>query len=272
VATLLDILARELERPRAVSAQVVNHLQETHGIDRDGVGTFLVNELPKLEDFEVDLVLAPLFTPTLHDQAVFAELLSPESIPVAQWPALIQLLVTQPTCAKLVSEDGHTHSVPLRDVTIERFVNRLRLNGTIPDSLLSLIAAVPAGSDRPLLKAVARRAIWEHDGRRQILADYLKSVEQANAYRSDDVIGLLKLAETYEPTGIDELLAQIPHWLQVLRQEINEGAKPFFNERVEELHGGGRDQRRQDNSRIAAKEAEREFLLRLQEVLTSLNR
>jgi hypothetical protein len=268
VATLLDILARELERPRAVSPQVVNHLQETHGIDRDAVGTFLVNELPKLEDFEVDLVLSPLFTPTLQDQAVFAEVLGTECIAVAQWPALVQQLVGRPTCAKLVTDDDHTHSVPLRDVTIERFVNRLRLNGTIPDSLLALIATLPAGSDRPLLKAVARRAIWEHAGRRQIFADYLKSVDQSNAYRTDDVIGLLKLAETYEPTGTGDLLAQIPHWLQVLRQEINESAKPFFNERVEELHGGGRDQRRQDNSRIAAKENEREFLLRLQEVLT----
>ena len=74
------------------------------------------------------------------------------------------------------------------------------------------------------------------------------------AFRSDDAVALLKLVETYEPVDMAELVARIPQWQQVLRQEINEsGAKPFFNERVEELHGGGRDQRRGDNSRVAAK-------------------
>lgn len=268
MTSLLESLARELERPRVVSAQVVNHVLETHGIDRDAVGAFLVNELPKLEDFEVDLVLAPLFTPTLQDQAVVAELLGNTSVPASEWPGLIQQLVARPTCAKLVTDDSQTHSVPLRDVVIERYVNRLRLNGTIANPLLALIAEIPSVKDRSLLKAIARRAIWEHDGRRQILADYLKAIVASNAFRPDDAIGLLKLAETYEPAGVDDLLRQIPHWLQVLRQEINESAKPFFNERVEELHGGGRDQRRQDNSRVAAKEAEREFLDRLARVLS----
>ncbi|MEI2726061.1 MAG: hypothetical protein V9H26_21880 [Verrucomicrobiota bacterium] len=55
----------------------------------------------------------------------------------------------------------------------------------------------------------------------------------------------------------------------MLDQEINEsgGGKPFFNDRVEELHGGGRDQRRQNRSRLTAKEDERAFLERLQKAL-----
>jgi hypothetical protein len=36
---------------------------------------------------------------------------------------------------------------------------------------------------------------------------------------------------------------------------------------VEELHGGGRDQRRQDDSRLATKQGELDFLARLQQVL-----
>jgi hypothetical protein len=122
-----------------------------------------------------------------------------------------------------------------------------------------------------LLKAVARRTIWENDARRNILVHYLTAATSGDSYRLDDVLELLKLAETYQPADTEDLLAQIPHWQQVLRQEINEGAspKPFFNERVQEMHGGGRDQRHQDNSRIAAKENEREFLERLQRVLTT---
>lgn len=265
----LETLATELERPRELPAQVVNHLSGTYGLDRDAIGTFLVNELPKLEDYEIDLALSPVFTPTLPDQAVFAERLGQESVPAPEWPGLIQQLVARPTRAHLVTADGQTHSVPLRDVTLERYVHRLRLDATIPGPLFKLLDHFAPAGDRPLLKAVARRAVWENEARREILARSLTAVAGGEAYRLDDVVELLKLAETYQPANVADLLARIPHWQQVLRQEINEsgGGKPFFNERVEELHGGGRDQRRQNNSRITAKENERAFLDRLQQML-----
>lgn len=267
MTNLLATLAAELERPRDISPQVTKHIVGTHGIAREDIGAFLTEELPKLEDYEVDLILAPLFTPTLADQSVFAELLGKTSVATDEWPSLIQQLTQRPTRACLIAEDGATHQVSLRDVTIERFVRRLRLEGTIADDVFQLISCLPQATDRALLKAVARRAIWENVIRREILTRYLSSV--GDAFRADDAVALLKLAETYEPTGIAELHARIPHWQQVLRQDINAGgAKPFFNERVEELHGGGRDQRRQDNSRVTAKESEQAFLERLQRALT----
>jgi len=269
VPQILEALAAELERPRQVTAQVINHLAGSYGLTREAIGPFLSTELFRLEDYEIDLVLSPLFTPSLRDQAVFAELLGRDSVPKEQWPALIQQLVARPTRAQLVTEDGQTQSVTLRDVAIERFVNRLRLDATIPEPLFKLLADLPPAADRPLLKAIARRAIWENDARRQILVRYLTTAA-GETYRLDDVVELLKLAEIYQPADVNDLVARIPHWLQVLRQEINEASspKPFFNERVQEMHGGGRDQRRQDDLRVTGKESERAFLERLQQVLT----
>jgi hypothetical protein len=266
VLPLFEAIAAELERLRPVTAQVVQHLVGTHSVARENIGAFLTEELLQLEDYEVELVLAPLFTPTLDDQAVVAELLGKESLAASEWPGLVQQLVSRPTRAHLRTEDGVTHLVPLREVTVERFVYRLRLDGTIGDGLFKLIGSLPQAGDRALLKAVARRTIWENPGRAVILSRYLESV--GDAFRTDDAAALLKLVETYGPANVTELVAKIPHWQQILRQEINDsGTKPFFNERVEELHGGGRDQRRQDNNRVAAKEREQAFLERLQRVL-----
>lgn len=271
VTPLLASLASELERPRDVSAQVINHLVGTYGLNRDEVGSFFIHKLIPLEDYEIDLILSPLFTPSLADQSVFAELLGRDSVPAAQWPALVQELAARPTRARLITEDGPTHLLPLREVTIERFVHRLRLDATIPESLFRLIGNLPPAADRPRLKAIARRAIWDSAARQQILERYLTTATQVGEYQLNDAAGLLKLMETYQPADNAELLARIPHWLQVLRQEISDagGAKPFFNERVQDLHGGGRDQRRQDQNRIAAKEAERATLERLQRCLAS---
>ena len=269
VPKLLETLIAGLERPREITAQVVNHLVGTYGIDRGGIGAFVVNELSKLEDYEIDLILSPLFTPTLGDQSVVAELLGRESVSKSQWPGFIEQLAARPTRAQLVTDDGQTHAVPLRAVTLERYVHRLRLDATIPEPLFNLLNHLPPAADRPMLKAVARRAIWENAGRQQLLMSYLTSATSGDGYQLDDAVELLKLAETYEPANVAELRSRIPHWQQVLRQEINEAGnpKPFFNERVQEMHGGGRDQRRQDNSRLSTKENEFAFLERLQAVL-----
>lgn len=270
VTQLLETLAAELERPRTLTAQVTNHLTGTFGVPRDHLTTFLVAEMPALEDYEVDLILAPLFTPTLRDQAIFAELLGQTAVPPEQWPALIQKLVACPIRAQFVSSDGQACSLPLRAVTIERYVHRLRLDATIPDSLFKLVDQWLPAADRPMLKAVARRAVWLSEPRRQILARFLACTANGSDHRVEDAVELLRLVETYQPADLREFLGQIPHWQQVLRQQINADAnpKPFFNERVQELHGGGRDQRQQDLSRLANRENELNFLGRLLAMLT----
>jgi hypothetical protein len=269
MSSLIDVIAAGLERPREITAQVVRHLGETYGLGREGVGVFLTTELAGLEEYEVDLILAPLFTPTLSDQQPIAEFLDANSVPPSDWLALMQQLLARPARAEFITEDGAHHHIRLREVTVERYVHRLRLDGGIAAEIQAAIAAhsnvAPA-----LLKAIARRAIWENAARREILRRCLENSDRT--FAAEDFIALLKLVETYEPANLADLLTRIPLWQQVLQQEINAvGGKPFFNERVEELHGGGRDQRGQDQNRLEAKEQELAFLARLSEILRGGN-
>jgi hypothetical protein len=268
VATLLETLAAELERPRELSGRVANYICGNYGIDPDDVGRFLVAALPKLEDYEIDLILSPVFTPKFEDQTVFAELLGDASVPSDRWPELIRQLTARPIRAQLVTNDGRTHSVVLRDVTIERYVHRLRLDATIPGSLLKLIDETPS-ADRPVLKAVARRAIWENDARRDILERYLTSSADRNSYSLVDALDLLNLIEASKPDNIADLLERIPKRQEVLRGSISiaSGGKPFFSSRVEYMHGGDRDQRPLKDERTSAKENELAFLDRMLHIL-----
>ena len=269
VLKLLETLGAELERPRELSARVVSYIADTYGIDHDAIGSFLVDELSRLEEYELDLILSPVFTPKLSDQAVFAELLGGDSIPREQWPALIQQLVARPTRAQLVTSDGRSHSVTLREVTLERYVHRLRLDATISESLFKLLDRAPSAADRPLFKAVARGSVWENDARRNILAQYLTAAAGRGSYRLADVLELLNLVERDKPADLADLLARIPQRQQALREQINigSGSRPFFSEQVQALHGGGRDQRQQDDVRMSAKQNELAFLDRLQKLL-----
>ena len=267
---LVETLAAELERPRELSPRVLNYIGGNYDVEHDAIGRFLVQELPKLEDYEIDLILSPVFTPKLSDQAVFAEILGRNRVRREEWPALIQQLVARPTCAELVTLDAVRHSVQLREVTIERYVHRLRLEATIPESLFGLLERLPA-ADQPMLKAIARRSVWENSHAAAILESYLIAAVKRGSYILADAQALLELMESRKPGSLNDLVEHIPVWLDALRHQIEvaAGPKPFFSQDIERMHGGGRDQRGHDELRLTAKEKEFAFLGRLQQVLTN---
>ena len=268
MSKLLEALAEQLERPRDVTFQVANYLNGNYDVDRDAIGSFLVERLPSLEDYEHDLILSPLFTPKLSDQAIFADLLGGESVPKEQWPELIRQLAARPTYGCLVTSDNRKHAIRLREVTLERYVHRLRLDGSIPEEVLGLVARSPA-ADRPTLKAVARRAIWEAGARRGILGRYLTAADSREGYQLADAVHLLGLVESYKPADLDALLAMIPPWQEGLRRDIDTSGspKPFFATQIQGEHGGDRDHRQHDERRLEAKRNDLAALGRLQLML-----
>jgi hypothetical protein len=268
---LFELLARELERPRDLPAQVARHLHATYGVSRDAVGVFLEKELEGMEDYEIDLILSPVFTPSLNDQALFAPVLGKESLATNDIAALIQRLVDRGTISPLQSEGGQTHRVRLREVSVARYVERLRLDGQIPQSLYELILSVVPEADRPLVLAAARRAIWTTSSRGELLSQYLQRATAQGEYHPEDVTSLLRLAEMYEPGDVSELRSRLPGWIEALRQEASAAGqpKPFFNERVEDMHGGGRDQRRGVDRRAAERDGELESYRRILRVFAT---
>jgi hypothetical protein len=268
VLKLIDVIAAELERSREITGQVFKHIAGTYGVERDDIPAFLMQEMPKLEDYELDLILSPLFTPKLPDQAVVAKFLGTEPIPREDWPVFTRQLANRPTIAQLVASDRKSYPVPLREISIERFVYRLRLDGTIPDSLQQHIRHAPA-SDLPILQAIARRATWEHDGRREILERFLQSSLADGTYKLANATELLRIAEDYQPADSSALLSRIPAWQRVLEEEIHSaGPKVYFSSAVQQLHGGN-DNRLKDEARMVQKQNELAFLKHLQQVLTT---
>jgi hypothetical protein len=178
-------------------------------------------------------------------------------------------LLNRPTVAHLITSERQTHAVALREVSIERYVKRLRLDGTISATVLKLIDQTPA-TDHPMLKAVARRAIWESTARGEMLVRLLTQSMAEGNYNLKDAVDLLKLTEDYQPADSSALLARIPRWIKLLEEEINSGGgpKPFFSSTVQQLHGGN-DQRQFDEARIEAKRIELAFLERVQGILSA---
>src|SRR4030095_14997808 len=196
----------------------------TYGTENDAFGPFLVEKLPGLEEYEIDLILSPAFTPKLSDQAIFAEALGNEPFPRDHWPDLVQQIVARPTRAQLITPDGKSHAVPLQAVTIERYVYRLRLDGAISAPVVQLIQNIPATTDRPMLQAIARRAVWESEAVGRILVRYLTNATRDGVYDLYDTIDLLSLLEGRKPSSLDDVLERLPAWQKALREQIETGS------------------------------------------------
>ncbi len=265
---LTEFLAGELGRPRPLPPQVTRHLGAAYGLGRDEAGDFLDSRLASLAEDEQDLVLAPMFTPKLADQGRVARLLLGRSVPSRDWTVIVDSLLARPARGTLLTEDGTPHGLDLPRVAIERFVHRLRLDGSIPDSRLSRIAGTFPEDTGGIVLAVARRATWEHPGHAAILDHFLARAATEGATAAD-AEQLLILVESYEPADLGELRERMPRWRDILRQQIQDGElpKPFFNEQVAELHGGGRDQRGTAAAQVDRQRAELAALDRLQHLL-----
>jgi len=267
----VDLIAAELEKPRQLTAQVSHYISAHYDLSRDDLPRFFSEILPKMEDYEVDLAFSPLFTPNLAEQARFSGLLDQRTLPSSQWPELLSALLRRGTAARVVTEEGGVFPMVLREVSLARFVTRLGLDGVLPERVRNLIDSLAPAGDRALLKALARRPVWRDEARGAILFQFLVRTLGNDTYRWEDQLQLLSFAEVYQPRDEAELLQRLPAWQEVLRKEIDTASspRPFFNDRVKDMHGGGRDQRGANEAFVVAKKNALAFLSRLQQTLSA---
>src|SRR5205085_8939561 len=143
-------------------------------------------------------------TPKLTDQAIVAAIVAGDRLPREQWPSLVEQLVVRPTVARLITADGRHHSVKLQEVTIERYLHRLRLDAMIPQPLVDSINGVEPAADRPMLMAIVRRTAFESEGTRNIFFRYLTNVVAGGSYSLDDMLELLNVVEARKPANVDD--------------------------------------------------------------------
>ena len=105
---------------------------------------------------------------------------------------------------------------------------------------------------------------------RGILERYLSNVFAQSTYVLADAVALLGLVESHKPADVNYLLEQLPRWQETLQRVLDTGLagpSPFFSQHTERQHGGDRDQRVVDQTRVDAKRNELAFLVRMEQVL-----
>jgi len=145
-AQIADLLKRARPLKSQTERQVAQYLQENTG---DAAG-FLTRAAEILEEHELEILFAPIFTPTLEEQAAVSDLLSSWRPDAADLTRLISDLCAAKAVAILQLTDGSEVKLPLHEVMISRFVRLLRLDqapdfkiaGMLQDKLPSEICGV----------------------------------------------------------------------------------------------------------------------------------
>jgi hypothetical protein len=139
-----------LRRPRPLKPQSERQLQQYLAEHNSSLPQLLLCAADILEEYELDIVFGPLFTPDLDDRIELADLLlhwKPTSAQIAQ---LVPELCARIPHVPVRLPDGTEAQLSLHPVMVERFVRLLRLDSaansalarTVTDSLPPQLAPI----------------------------------------------------------------------------------------------------------------------------------
>lgn len=124
-ARIAAVLCRPIPMKPQTERQLAQHLAEHDA----NTASFLLCASQVLEDYELDIVFGPLFTPTLDQRAELADVLLEGRPTDAQVRQIIGALCDEVSHVTVRLPDGTDAALTTHEVMIERFVRLLRLDG-----------------------------------------------------------------------------------------------------------------------------------------------
>lgn len=253
---ILTHLRNDLTRPRDLTPQVCRHLASTYELADDEISRFLDEQLPELEEFRVELLFGPLFTPTLENRASYSSLLRTHRCSQEEIDQQMGQLTEEKLDCDLELPTGQSHRLRLANVLVERYVRLLYLGfGPQPELVRSLEQAVPS-DDVDLALASLREEVWHDEAKRGWLAEFLDAVAGRHSFSIRKLAFLSDLLRGQIRPETERLLSLTRSLLEERRSQLGQAgaSKPFFARHIEEWHGHGRDHRRVDPAELETKE------------------
>lgn len=231
---LQDRIQADLASPRPVTPQVSGHLQSHHGTAPGDEASFLQSRLSLIEEYEAELVLSPLFTPSLEDQARVSPLLSDPPPSAAAVEEMVDGLESRRIEA-VVQCQGASVRVVLPPGIIRRYVRLLNLGERILPAVRSAAGAFPPPV-RDRLLALARTEPWRAPARQEILAAFIDAFLRRSSYAEEKIDHLSQIVQTTRPERLNDLAGPIE---SLVRVTTPPSGPRFFDIQIEDRYAEG---------------------------------
>lgn len=238
----LDDIYRQLEthlkESRVIDDHVVHNITEPYDYMGNQVGEFFAEKFPTLEDYEVDLVLSPLYTPTEAQRLAYVPLMQTNSLDESQLSQLIRRLEEASLQATLENAGEQPVTIPLHPVSIERFVNRLGLEQPLDAKLYQTIQeTVPSNDDQPVVMLLAKDPVWQSPDRSALLAAFLKAFAARQNFSVEKVRFFTDFVRTYRPGGLFDLDRQFESLIRSCESDLeNVTTQSFHDQQLQGLY------------------------------------
>lgn len=273
---LIEMIENELTRPRQITEQVLTHILSHYSYTLDQIDEFFNEEVPRLEDYEIDILFSPIFTPKIQDKAMFSKILEEIDISNDDVEEIIRSLEEKKLKATfyVVLKNGNeVHekkiSVQLNSVNLRRYVKLLNLDCK-PSAQLSKALEVVFKDESDNAKAILRDKFWKEQWREEFLMAYLIYIAGHGNASFEKFELLLKILRG-NPTASDiyeiyNLISDVIQWTEVQVNVLKTGKKQFFNELIGQFYREeGSDKRIQKEEELREKETELKYYFELKD-------
>lgn len=234
---LIKKLAEDLSRERVMTPQVQEYIINQYGVNPEEFAAFFADRVPGLEDYELDLIFSPLFTPTLSDRSGYGAILGAEALGTEEVRGLIETLVQKPVYAHFLVENRQNIPMALQEVTIERFVDRLYLDRPLSEGLNALIGEAAPVALQGELRMLARESVWQDSWRQDLLAAFLRLFHLQQNVALEKVLFLTDFVRTYRPGNLNDLQRQLDSMIQSCKKDLeNVRGRSFHDAHLKEMY------------------------------------
>ncbi len=271
---LIQMIEEELTKPRQLTEQVLNYIASHYSYTLDQIDKFFDEEISKLEDYELDLLFSPIFTPKISDKAIFSKILDEIEITSEDVDGIIEHFKKKnlSACFCMSLRKGNEviekkFTVPLNHVNLERYIKLLYLDCQ-PSKQLSRAVDVVFRNESDKIKAILRDRFWKEEWRDEFLRAYLVYIAGQSEIPVEKFELLLKILRS-NPTASDiyeiyDLLSDLIQWTQSQVDMLKAGGKRFFNEMIEQTYKfEGGDKRIQREEELRREEMELRYYIEL---------
>ena len=267
---MLDALKKELRaalaQPRVLKPQTERHMHEYLDEAEESYQDFFDAAAARLEDYQIEMLFGPVYTPSMAEQARFSDLVTDETpATAAALAGAVEELAEEALRTEISLPDGTTGTLPLHLVTIERYVKLLRLtHAPTGETAAALRAAAPEGLTGHVL-ALARHRAFATAERQAWLAEFLESVAGRRRLCEADLETLADLMASQRDLSPEAIIAAARDALRSAQTSLNLARQghQYLSSDVAEHHQF-RGQGTVDRARVQAKTREVELLEQLE--------
>lgn len=206
---VLQQLRTLLTQERALTPQVAIAIADTFNFTEDRLPEFFAQGYEAYEDYELDLVFSPLFTPKPHERTTIHALSHTATWNKADLQQLVKQLTDEGLTTVLRLNPHTTFDVALHEVMIDRFVQLMGLHHAVNSELQQALLAVdtlPVGDVSLLSRA---SIVQQHDQALLVLALLNHAQQRQQAITIEVLRYAVEFLHTYKPTTVEQ-------WVQAL--------------------------------------------------------